>query len=443
MDPSTLPRLRAWLERPEIVALDARRVEALVLALDDADPPVRVERWGTVVGYEAGPPRRRVVQFDRHGHLIAACHWKADGSLRWARCRSADGRWVGVEPVADEHPAWGSSDRVWLLDGEEPWRPLEPLSVFRALDWTQLDHIPPLAEPRRLPPGAGSAVLNLMASLMKDQGIARVRYRGPFPSEQLFTSLLEAFRHDPTQALPLERFLADGGLDWLPAPFESHHVAPWVTVQLRQSIDKVVADGVIFYRPEWQGIKRREARVIRDEGERVICSLWALGGPLEDRLILDRSGEILEAPPARAPEVSPAPLPPVWNSALGDLISRESAPALGPAIVEVLRGTELEWGAVPGDLVRAWEKRIRLSARLREAASASLRSAAPGRERAEQALRFVLEVARLLGPEVRGRAQSVLESLPEAEQARRLEGAVEESEALDESVGRLIALLAR
>jgi len=443
MDPSTLPRLRAWLERPEIVALDAPRIEALVLALDEADPPVRVERWGTVVGYEAGPPRRRLVQFDRHGHLIAACHWKADGSLRWARCRSADGRWVGVEPAADEHPAWGSSDRVWLLDGEKPWRPRERLSVFRALDWTQLDHIPPLAEPRRLPPGAGSAVLNLIASLMKDQGIARVRYRGPFPSEQLFTSLLEAFRHDPTQALPLERFLADGGLDWLPAPFESHHVAPWVTVQLRQGIDKVVADGVIFYRPEWQGIKRREPRVIRDEGERVICSLWALGGPLEDRLVLDRSGEILEAPPSRAPEVPPAPLPPVWNSALGDLISRESAPALGPAIVEVLRDTELEWGAVPGDLVRAWEKRIRLSARLREAASASLGSAAPGRERSEQALLFVLEVAWLLGPEVRGRAQSVLESLPEAEQARRLEAAVEESEALDESVGRLIALLVR
>ena len=443
MDPSTLPRLRAWLERSEIIALDAPRIEALARALDDADPPVRVERWGTVVGYEAGSPRRRLVQFDRHGHLIAACHWKADGSLRWARCRSADGRWVGVEPGVDEHPAWGASDRVWLLDGDEPWRPVEPLSVFRALDWAQLDHIPPLAEPRRLPPGAGSAVLNLLASLMKDQGLARVRYRGPFPSEQLFTSLLEAFRHDPTQALPLERFLADGGLDWLPAPFESHHVAPWVTVQLRQDIDKVVADGVIFYRPVWQGIKRREPRVIRDEGERVICSLWALGGPLEDRLILDRSGEILDAPPVRAPEVPPAPLPPVWNSALGDLISRESAPALGPTIAQVLQDTKLEWGAVPGDLVRAWEKRIRLSARLREAAAASLRSAAPGRERAEQALRFVLEVARLLGPEVRGRAQAVLESLPEAEQARQLEAAGEESEALDESVGRLIALLAR
>jgi len=112
-------------------------------------------------------------------------------------------------------------------------------------------------------------------------------------------------------------------------------------------------------------------------------------------------------------------------------------------LLEVLRETPLEWGAVPGDLVRPWAKRIRLSARLREAAAASLRSAAPGRERAEQALRFVLEVARLLGPDVRGRAQALLESLPEEEQARRLGMVAEESEALDESVGRLIALLAR
>jgi len=447
MDPSALPRLREWLQRPEIASLDPRRIEALALSLAEPDPPVRVERWGTVVGYEAGPSRRRIVQFDRHGHLIAACRWSPEGALDWARCRAADGRWIGVEPDAGEHPAWGRSDRVWLLDGEdtwgkEPWCPVEPLSVFRSVDWAALDHIPPLAEPRRLPPGAGSAVLNLVASLMKDQGAARVRYRGPFPSEQLFTTLLECFRYDPGQALPLERFLADGGLDWLPAPYESHRVAAWATVQLRQGIDKVVADGVTFYRPEWQGIARREARVVRDDGERVVCSLWALGGPLEDRLILDRSGEILEAPAARGSETPPAPLAPVWNSALGDLIARESAPALGPAIMEVLSRTALEWGAVPGDLVRAWETRIRLSARLREAGAASLRSAAPGRERAEQALRFVLEVARLLGPEVRGRAQALLESLPSLEQARRLD-AGEPPEALDESVGRLIALLAR
>lgn len=449
MNPSALPRLREWLERPEIASLDPRRIEALVAALTGSDPPVRVERWGTVVGYEAGPPRRRLVQFDRHGHLMAACRWSPNGALDWARCRAADGGWIGVEPDAIEHPAWGRSDRVWILDreetwGEEPWRPVEPLTVFRSLDWAALDHIPPLAEPRRLPPGAGSAVLNLVAALMKDQGVARVRYRGPFPSEQLFTTLLECFRYDPGQALPLERFLADGGLDWLPAPYESHQVAPWVTVRLREGIDTVVADGVAFSRPDWQGVVRREPRVVREAGERVVCSLWALGGPIEDRLVLDRSGEVLEVPAPRAGAAPPAPLPPVWRPALADLIARDSAPPLAGAIGEVMGSLELEWGPVAGDLLSVSGQRIRLSRRLREAAAASLGGAASAQECAEQALRFILEIARLLGPEVRGRAQSRLERLDAAAQRRVWEeGGGDPPEVLGESVGRLVALVAR
>src|SRR5262249_58850704 len=68
MDPTIHPRLRAWLDRSEIVALDPPRIETLARSLDDADPPVRVERWGTVVGYEAGPPRRPLGPCDRHAH---------------------------------------------------------------------------------------------------------------------------------------------------------------------------------------------------------------------------------------------------------------------------------------------------------------------------------------------------------------------------------------
>ena len=183
--------------------------------------------------------------------------------------------------------------------------------------------------------------------------------------------------------------------------------------------------------------------MIRDDGERVVCSLWALGGPLEDRLVLDRSGEILEAPAARAREVPPAPLPPVWNSALGDLIARESAPALGPAIMEVLSRTPLEWGAVPGDLVRAWDTRIRLSARLREAGPP--RSGAPRRggsarsRRSGSSSRWRGSWGRRCAAAPRRCWNRCLQQ----EQARRLGAAAEESEALDESVGRLIALLAR
>ena len=104
----------------------------------------------------------------------------------------------------------------------------------------------------------------------------------------------------------------------------------------------------------------------------------------------------------------------------------------------------LEWGPVPGDLLRVHGQRVRLSRRLREAGAAARAGAASPQERAEQALRFVLEVARLLGPEVRQRAQARLEALSEDEQRRVLEEAPDElPEALGDAVGRLIALVIR
>jgi hypothetical protein len=277
---------------------------------------------------------------------------------------------------------------------------------------------------------------------MRDHGVSAVRYRGPYPTEQLFTALLECFRYPAGEALPLERFLADGALDWHPAPFETHHVRPGVVVQLRHEVEKVVLDGVPFYRADWQEIRRREPRVVRAEGDRVICSLWALGGPLEDRLVLDRAGEILESPPPATDAEPPAPLPPVWRSALAELIARESAPALAAAIAAATADLDLEWGPVPGDLLRVQGRRVRLSRRLREAGAAARAGAASAPERAEQALRFVLEVARLLGPEMRLRAQARLEASSEEEQRRALEEAPTElPEALGESVGRLVALV--
>ena len=211
---------------------------------------------------------------------------------------------------------------------QEAWAPREALTLFQALDYARPDVIPPLFAPARLPPGAGTAVLNLIAGLMKDQGVARVRYRGPYPTEQLFTALLECFRHDPALDDPLRRFMDEGDVDWMPAPHERHLVAPGVSVQLRHQIDKVVLDGVAFYRRDWQGVIRHEPRVVREEGARVICSLWALGRSLEDRLTLDRSGEVQERPAPALDPIPPAPLPPVWAPALAELIARESAPAL-------------------------------------------------------------------------------------------------------------------
>ena len=443
LDRAALPRLRAWLARPDVLALDPEGVARLAAALDDPDPPVATGRAGSVVAYAPGA-RRRLLQFDRRGHLIAALRWRDDGALAWAKCLLPDGGWLGIEPGAGAHPAWGRSDRVWSMGTDGPWSTSEALTAFQALDYARPDFIPPLFEPRRLPPGGGTTLLNLIAGLMKDHGVPAVRYRGPYPTEQLFTALLECFRYAAGEGLPLERFLADGALDWHPAPFEAQHVRPGVVVQLRHEIEKVTVDGAAFYRAEWQDIRRREPRVVRSDGDRVICSLWALGGPLEDRLVLDRAGEILESPAAAADATAPAPLPPLWRSALGELIARESAPALAPAIAAVAEDLDLEWGPVPGDLLRVHGQRVRLSRRLREAGAAARAGAASPQERAEQALRFVLEVARLLAPEVRRRAQARLEALGEDEQRRALEEAPDElPEALGESVGRLIALVIR
>jgi hypothetical protein len=66
---------------------------------------------------------------------------------------------------------------------------------------------------------------------------------------------------------------------------------------------------------------------------------------------------------------------------------------------------------------------------------------AAGPERAQRAIAFVVEVARLVAPAARLRAQARLAASSAAEQARALDTPPHEG-ALPESVGRLLALVA-
>ena len=443
MDRAHVERMAQALARPEILAHDPPGLTALRRALESGDPPLGASRRGALVGYATSGPRRRLVELDRRGRLIALYRWREDGGLAWAKCLSAAGEWIGVEPGAGAPRAWGRSDAVWRLDPDAPWEPREAITVFEAVDWARLEHIPPLAEPARLPAHAGTAVLDLLAGLMKDQGLARVRYRGPYPGETLFTALLECFRHDPAEPAPLDRFLDGGDIDWLPAPHERHWVAEGVCAQMREDLDKVVAHGIAFYRTDWQAVSRREPRVIRAVGERRICSLWALGRSLEDRLVLSPTGEVLEAPAPREDPRAPAPFKPVWSAALAALIAHESALALDASIAETVAALTLEWGATPGDLLRISGPRVRVSRRLLDAGLEWIREAPPGADRGGRAGALALEVARLLGPEVRRRAQARLEALPPDAQRRAWEAAETAGQRpLGDAVGRLLSLLA-
>src|SRR5439155_281244 len=80
---------------------------------------------------------------------LSALEWSPDGRLSRASVRLPDGGWVSIEPGAGAAGPWGASDLV-TRDGR-------PLTRLAALDWARVDRIPPLAEPARLPAGAGTA----------------------------------------------------------------------------------------------------------------------------------------------------------------------------------------------------------------------------------------------------------------------------------------------
>ncbi|MGH7275431.1 MAG: hypothetical protein ACREIY_00230, partial [Candidatus Rokuibacteriota bacterium] len=229
--------------------------------------------------------------------------------------RLPDGSWLVIEPRATREAPWGLSDRLWQCgrDVREPGATVGgptqvppgavPLSVFEALDWARVDRIPALAAPARLPPGAGTAVLNLIAELARAQRTARLAYRGPYPTEQLFVALLESFRYATDTPDPLAAFMA-GGVEWEPAPHERLFPADGLYVQMRGRVEKVVVRGTTYYRPDWQGVARHAPKRVRDTTQGVVCSLWALGRPLEDHLLLSREGEllrVLDTQPVEAP----------------------------------------------------------------------------------------------------------------------------------------------
>ena len=96
---------------------------------------------------------------------------------------------------------------------------------------------------------------------------------------------------------------------------------------------------------------------------------------------------------------------------------------------------------MPGDLLEVGDGRVRVSRRLRAAGVQWVSESASGSERAQRAIALVVEIARLVAPAARLRAQGRLAASSAAEQARALEAPPHEG-SLPESVGRLLALIA-
>jgi hypothetical protein len=457
LDPADRHALRAALAgaeapRPpgDLLAADGRAVGRLLphgsWALYRPDPRAPLGQLLLEID-----PRGRVttvVRRDRRGDVEAL--WIALG----------DGSAVGLLPGGADHPLWGPSDRLV----HAPARGARtPLTIAAAVPWLAVDFIPSIAEPARLPAGAGAGLLNVLATLARDQGRPALRYRGPYPTEQLFWSLTESFRFDlPGPGLdPLAEFLADSEatfargipreapLDWIPAPHERHLAADDLVVHLRDGVERIAWRGRSYHRIEVQGLRRREHRVVRVAGtgpaRQYFASLEALGAVVEDHLVLDARGALLERrtpAPEEAPE-RPAAAP--WHEALGALLPLEATPLLAGAIAAVWPEVGLAWGPVPGDLIQTRGLALRLSPKLAQVYRAA-RAAAPVGARRGVAQRLVREVLGLIGPAAREAAVAWLLSLDPRRQDAELAAAarrdrVELAQAAVAPLGRLLDAL--
>ncbi len=407
--PTRLDDALAHAIGPDAAATVRRALADPAVAADVAVGP-----HGTVVLHAApgGGPRRRVLELDRRGAPLAALRWSAE-ALVTAWVRVPDGSWLVIEPRATVQAPWGLSDR--LRQAERVGADGRPLTELEALEWGQIDRIPTLAAPGALPLGGGTAVLNLIAALAVDQRRSALPYRGPYPTEQLFLSLLEAFRYETEAADPLAAFMS-GGVLWTPAPHERLLTPEGAWLQLRERVEKVVWRGRAYYRADWPGVARHAPRRVHDAEDGVRCSLWALGAALEEHLVLTPEGTVVRVvePPPQPDTVRP--LPSTVNAGIGTVVAAGSAPPLAPFIRDAAAALALEWGPVAGDLVDVGAEEARLSTLLRRRLVDQLRAAVGPTLRAMLALTALTELALLLGDTLRVRAQARLATLPEPAQ---------------------------
>jgi hypothetical protein len=306
---------------------------------------------------------------ERDGHLarIVDRTGAVHAELSWVR--GATGSRADLEPVdladrVDLGDAVGLPRLVRLavanavVDGAVISHPLLGAAhlvgdtAMSALAWARPREIPAIAEPGRLPLGAGAAILNTIAVLAQRAGVPHLRYAGPYPTAALWRTLARSFRcgasEDAFTAGALDRALRVArdpiAVDFVPAPHERIAIAGGF-VELRGHIERVIVDG-IAYEPggslarlvvEPSGEARHgEAAEHRhgDNAEPRHCEIWFGDAPYARVATLAPDGTLLAGPHA---------IPPCESSVLG----REFPLALRIAIAELVAG------AVPTPLAAA------------------------------------------------------------------------------------------
>jgi hypothetical protein len=263
---------------------------------------------------------RLVRVIDRTGVVHAELRWRegrgddaSDASDALDRL-TVPGAVVQGEVIS--HPLLGAAHAV----GE---------TTMTALAWARPTEIPAIAEPGRLPLGAGGALLNTIAVLARRAGVPALRYAGPYPTAALWRTLMRSFRCDADPAAftagALDRALRVArdpiAIDFVPAPNERLAIAGGF-VELRDHVERVVIDGVT-YEPDGS-----PARLIA-AGAGQHCEVW-LGDAAYARVAtLAPDGALIAGPhpiPACESAVIGRAFPPALRAAIAELVA-DAVPA--------------------------------------------------------------------------------------------------------------------
>ena len=237
-----------------------------------------------------------------------------------------------------EHPLLG--DAHLILSGGEP------ITAMSAIDWDRPTRIPTVAEPRTLPRGSGSLLMNEIAVRAQRGGVNALRYAGPYPTPALFHTLLRSFRTTATE----DAFAADVlgramrlardelPFDFVPAPFARREISHG-SIDVREgAIERAVIDGVLFDRG---GAPGSVARLSGAAAE------LAFGDVVWTHVAtLDEHGTLTDGPhpiPALATDVLGSRFPHELAEQLADLVADAVPAPLAADARRLVRDRPITW----------------------------------------------------------------------------------------------------
>ncbi len=434
----TRERSRQVMSAPvDAAAVAARRlpapVESCLLAVKKGQAPAALPHpWmlrdtpagGRVlwemVGAHARP--RRWAAWSRGGRLSLLLQWasaEAKGGLLRADVACPGGRWVQLVPGGATHALWGASDRLCFGPVADP---AAEVVLLPAQDYAALRHIPPVDQPALLPRGVGSAVLNLLATLMADQGLGETLYRGPYPTPALFDALCGCFAPAGDAAAAREAFtrhavaiafsgqLVESPVRWRPQPWEAVQGSDEVWLQWRGEPQALWLGRLAFPRraPQPPLPLGRGLWPVAEAGDAAYrAGLIFLGQPYACYAELAPDGRPTALTPLAVPTASPVNAQPLGRPLAGAIFAWatvSATAALAPALTDLAAAWRPAWGDLGAELTMAQAPLLLLPLGLVEQFQ---RLAAEG-EPTALAMMFVSDACQAAAPLLAGLAQQRL-----------------------------------